>query len=176
MSSEEERKKQQEKNIPIKEEKRSEISRWGPEDYLSEMDRRFDELARRLETINPFQGFWPRLRWPEVAVGRAYSDLIDAGSEYRVVAEVPGIPKDKLDITVTDKQIRIEGEAMTSTKDEKEGYVRRERSYSRISRVLNFPEAVNSEKAEAKLENGILEVKVPKKVPTRAGQHKVIVK
>lgn len=105
-----------------------------------------------------------------------YADLVDSATEYRVVAEVPGIPKEKLNITVTDRDISIEGEAKTDVKEEGEGFVRRERGYSRVSRRLAFPEPVVGSRAEASLSNGILEVRVPKKNPTKPTRHRVTVK
>jgi HSP20 family protein len=155
------------------------IAPWRPDDYLTRMDRAFEDFESRFDRmLAPFPGGWfgPRgwLELPEVR--RPSADLIDSGKEYKVMAEVPGIPKEKLDITVTDGGIKIEGEARTDVHEEKEGFVRRERGYSRISRTLSFPEPVESGKAEATLNNGVLEVKVPKKTPTDAKKHKVAVR
>lgn len=159
------------------EDKAAEIVPWRPDSYVTDFDRYFDDL-RRFDF--PFGGSWlaqrrrllqglPEVRYPS-------ADLIDSGHEYRVVAEVPGIPKEKLDITVTERSVRIEGEAKTDIKEEKEGYVRRERGYSKVSRSLTFPEPVVSDKAEATLSNGVLEVRVPKKTPTKMTRHKIAVK
>jgi HSP20 family molecular chaperone IbpA len=175
------------KHVPVRragKEERAIVPR-RPEDYLSSMDRAFQDFEsrffERMMGQYPGGGGWfaPwRRRWlaelPEVR--HPYADLIDSGKEYRVMAEVPGIPKEKLDITVTDREIKIEGEAKTDLHEEKEGFVRRERGYSRISRSVTFPEPVIADKAEASLNNGILEVKVPKKSPTEVSKHKVVVK
>ncbi len=157
------------------------ITPWRAEDYLSQMDRMFEDFESRFErTLEhlPGPGFLgPRRRWmglPEIR--HPYADLVDSGKEYRIIAEVPGIPKEKLDITVTDREVKIEGEAKTDLHEEKEGFIRRERGYSRISRRVAFPEPVAAEKAEASLNNGVLEVKVPKKTPTTFARRKVLVK
>jgi HSP20 family protein len=159
----------------------TEITPWRPEAYMGQIDMAFDDLARRFEsTFAPFPRTWfaPRRRMlHELSQVRyPYADLIDSGNEYRVLAEVPGIPREKLDITVTSNEIRIEGEAKTDIKEEKEGFVRRERGYSRVSRSLSFPEQVVADKAEASLSNGVLEVRVPKKTATKVTRHKVAVK
>jgi HSP20 family molecular chaperone IbpA len=167
---------------PRKEETR--ITPWRAEDYLGQMDRMFEDFESRFErTLDRFPGlgfpgfFGPGRRWLELPETRHPSaDLVDSGREYRVVAEVPGIPKEKLDVTVTDREIKIEGEAKTDLHEEKEGFVRRERGYSRISRRLTFPEPVVAERAEASLNNGVLEVKVPKKAPTTFTRRKIEVK
>ncbi len=159
----------------------TEITPWRPEDYQDSMDRMFRDFESRFDRLlAPFPAgglFGPGRRlWGVPDVRLPYADLIDSGKEYRVMAEVPGIPKDKLDITVTDREIKIEGEAKTDLHEEKEGFVRQERGYSRISRRLAFPEPVVAEKAEASLNNGVLEVKVPKKEPTTFARRKVAVK
>jgi HSP20 family protein len=173
-----------EKKVPVRKgpEESTAITPWRPDDYLSNIDRMFGGIESPLERVlAPFPArgwFGPGgRRWLETPdVRLPYADLIDSGKEYRVLAEVPGIPREKLDITVTDREIKIEGEAKTDLHEEKEGFIRRERGYSRISRRLAFPEPVVAEKAEASLNNGVLEVKVPKKAPTTFTRHKVAVK
>ena len=173
---------EKEKKVPVKKGREGEtrIASWRANDYMREMDRMFEDFTRRFDSVlPPLGGTWltPRRRWFELPeVRHAYADLIDAGNEYRILAEVPGIPKEKLDITVTDREIRIEGEAKTDIQEEKEGFVRRERGYSKVSRNLTLPEEVMADKAEANLNNGVLEVRVPKKTPTEVTKHKIVVK
>jgi len=169
--------------VPVRKGKKGTAIRpWRPEGYDDSMDRMFRDFESRFDRLlAPFPaGGWfgpGRRRWLEMPdVRLPYADLIDSGKEYRVIAEVPGIPKDKLDITVTDREIKIEGEAQTDLHEEEEGFVRQERGYSRISRRLAFPEPVVAEKAEASLNNGVLEVKVPKKAPTTFTRRKIAVK
>lgn len=157
-----------------------EIAPWRPEQYMGEMDKMFEDFARRFESLfSPFTSSWPvpRRRWLELPeIRRAYADLIDAGKEYRVLAEVPGIPKENLDVTVTPREIKIEGVVKTDIQEEKEGFLRRERGYSKVMRVLAFLEDVIPDKAEATLNNGVLDVRIPKKTPTEVSKHKVAVK
>jgi len=90
---------------------------------------------------------------------------------------MPGIPKDKLDITITEDGIEISGKAETERKEEEKGYVVRERGYSEVYKRMAFPEEVIPDKAEAALKNGLLEIKVPKKTPTPSvKKHKVEIK
>lgn len=67
-------------------------------------------------------------------------------------------------------------EAKTGVEEEKRGYVRRERTYSGFYRNILFPEEVVPEKTESIYQNGLLEIRVPKKTPTEAKKHKVKVK
>jgi HSP20 family molecular chaperone IbpA len=118
--------------------------------------------------------WWRSFEFPETR--RAFADLIDTGKEYRVHAEVPGIPKEKLNISVNSRGIKIEGEAEKTIDEEREGYVHKERTWSKVKRELAFPEEVIPEKADAQVKDGVLEVIVPKKNPTEMKTHKVTVR
>jgi HSP20 family protein len=166
--------------VPVKKRKKGEIVPWQPSQFLSEMDRMFDDFRRGFESMLwPIRAGWPRLAFPSFElpeVREPSTDLIDAGNEYRVCVEMPGIPKEKVDLSITPRGIEVSGEAKTQIEEEKEGYVHKERGYSKIYRSLSFPEDVLPDKAEATLNNGILEVKVPKKTPTEVKKHKVSIK
>ena len=152
-------------------------------DDLRDVDRWFDEFGRRFERAWPSVGqrFGPRGargRWMAELPGtrRPFADLVDSGDCYRVMVEVPGIPKEKLKVAVTDREATIQGEARTDVHEEREGYVRRERGYSRVSRTVVFPEPVLGAKAEASVTDGVLELRVPKKEPAKSATHRVAVK
>ena len=114
------------------------------------------------------------MKAPEIRA--PYYDLIDMGKEYKLRAEIPGIPRDKIDITIDTTSVEISAEAKTETDEEKKGYVSRERTYSSLYRSVAFPEEVIPEKAEATYRDGILELTVPKKIPTEIIKHKVHLK
>lgn len=161
--------------------KKGEMGVWSPSEYAREMERAFVDFENRFDRsfFRPYGGNWflpsfGSLRLPETR--RPFADLIDTGTEYRVRVEVPGIPKEKLNISVTPKEIRIEGEASENIDEKKEGFVRRERTFSQVKRDLTFPEEVQAEKADASVKDGILEVRIPKKSPTDSRTHKVLVK
>jgi HSP20 family protein len=141
------------------------------EDYARSFNRPWPSL---------FQGgffgprWWRSFELPETR--RPFADLIDAGKEYRVHVEVPGIPKDKLNISVTPRGAKIEGEAESNIDQEKEGYVHKERTWSKVSRELSFPEEVIPDQADAVVKDGVLELKIPKKNPTEVKSHKVEVR
>jgi HSP20 family protein len=159
---------------------KGEIVPWRPSEFLGEIDGMFDEFRRRFDSmLIPIRSTWPKIAFPWFElpdVREPFADLIDAGKEYRVSAEMPGVPKEQIDVTVTPRGIEISAETKTKIDEEKEGYVRKERGYSRFHRNLTFPEEVMPDKAEAALNNGMLEVRVPKKTPTETKKHKVSVK
>jgi HSP20 family protein len=163
-------------------ETKGEIAPWHPPEYMQEMDRWLGDFRRGVDDMfASLESGWgwvrPRVPWLAMPdVRHARYDLIDAGNEFRVRAEVPGITKEKLDVTVTGRGVEIVGEAKTDIQEEREGFVRRERGYSKIQRSLAFPEEVIPEKAEASLKDGLLEINVPKKIPTQVRKHRVEIK
>ena len=163
-------------------EAKGEIAPWHPPEYMQEMDRWLGDFRRGLDDMfGSLESGWgwvrPRVPWPAMPdVRHARYDLIDGGNEFCVRAEVPGITKENLNVTVTGRGVEIHGEAKTDIQDEKEGFVRRERGYSKIQRSLALPEEVIPEKAEATLKDGLLEIKVPKRTPTQVRKHRVEIK
>ena len=140
------------------------------DDMLEDFRKRFQESI-----WTPWE--WTITPYAELPVRETYSDLVDEGNKYVVRAEVPGIPKDKIDVTVTKDGIEISGETGAEKEEKEKKFVVRERSYSSIYKSLSFPEEVVADKASCTIKDGILEVSIPKKTPTpEPKKHKVEVK
>lgn len=176
------RKGKEEKRITVREPKEKEtetraLAPWRPYDMWKEMDRmwedfrtNFDDLFLRPFSMTPSAGYLRELREP-------FADLVDTGKEYKITAELPGVPKEKVEVNITRDSVEISAEAGKELKEEKEGYIRQERGYARFYRCLAFPSEVIPEKAEASLNHGVLEVKVPKKEPTpEPKKHRIQIK
>ena len=116
---------------------------------------------------------------PAIPVREATVDLVDEGKRFVVHAELPGVPKDKIDVTLTKDGIEISAETDVEkeAKERNFDFVVRERVYTHVYKQLSFPEEVVPEKAESTFKDGLLEVCIPKKtiVPTPK-KHKVVVK
>ena len=136
---------------------------WTPFDLFDDIDRYFfeDPWFRRSGWMRP----WTGALIPDVK--HTAVDLIDLGKEYKVTAEMPGVAKKDLEVSITPNNISICGETKTETKEGKKDYIRHERSYSTLCRNMRFPEEVNPDKAVATLNDGILEVRIPKITPTK---------
>ncbi|MFP7754150.1 Hsp20/alpha crystallin family protein [Thermodesulfobacteriota bacterium B35] len=89
-------------------------------------------------------------------------DIYDDGDDMVLKAEIPGIKKDDLDVTITDEAITISGEKKQEEKVDKENYHRIERRYGSFSRSFRLPDNVNAGKAKAEFKDGVLEVRIPK--------------
>lgn len=89
-------------------------------------------------------------------------DVVDRDSEILVRAEVPGVDKKDVNISLTDNLLTIKGETRTEKKEEQGDYHRREIASSSFARTFTLPCSVDSSKAAASLKDGVLEVTLPK--------------
>lgn len=89
-------------------------------------------------------------------------DIVDRDTEILVRAEVPGVEKKDLTISLTDNLLTIKGESKTEKKEEKGDYHRREISSSSFARSFTLPGSVDSTKAAASMRDGVLEITLPK--------------
>ena len=89
-------------------------------------------------------------------------------NQLQIPGKLPFLPKQAdCNRFVTVRPVFLCKQVLTEIEKEDEGYIRRERSYSTLCRSMAFPEEVNPDKAEATLKDGILEIKVAKKTPTK---------
>jgi HSP20 family protein len=151
-------------------EKKDEEKRMTPRDYwmsdpFAEMRRMLDtfraNMEETIERVFPSQASLPALKQPRV-------DILDLGDALQVVADMPGVQKEDIEINLTPERIEISAESSTETERKEEDYTYRERGYASYRRMLDLPAEVLSDKAEATFKNGVLEVKLPKKEPTEA--------
>ncbi len=130
---------------------------------FDEMDRMFDSFFPR-GWLRPMRWEWPS--WAEAAApfeGKAPRvDVIERDNEVVIKAELPGVKKGDIDVSMTDNTICIKGSTRHEEKEEKGDYYRREMSRGEFSRTLSLPAEVDGDKAKAKFADGVLEVVVPK--------------
>jgi HSP20 family protein len=105
---------------------------------------------------------WPR--WPELPLeGRFPSiDVINRDKEIQIKAEVPGIDKEDLSVTVTNRTLTIKGESRHEEESGEGELHRREIRTGSFSRTLTLPEDVDGSKAKASYKDGLLELRLPK--------------
>ncbi|MCW5619844.1 MAG: Hsp20/alpha crystallin family protein, partial [Burkholderiales bacterium] len=89
-------------------------------------------------------------------------DATEDDKAYRITADIPGVHKEDIRISVDDNEVTITAES-SSDKEEKEGerVVLRERAYGAMSRTLTLPQAVDDDNAQARYENGVLTLTLP---------------
>ena len=101
-------------------------------------------------------------------------DMVDRDSELLVRAELPGVKKDELEITVDDDFLTIAVKREVAEKESSEHFFRAETSRGSMERTIPLPVDVVGDKAKAELKDGILELVIPK--ATKVSRHKVNVR
>lgn len=150
--------------------KTGEVQKAAPARALSpfeEMDRMFDSMFEGFFPSRLLSGFGRGLSpWgealPRTVMRFPKADVIDRDSEVVVHAEVPGIAKEDLEISVSDNSVTIKGETKKETKAEKGEYHRCEISRGSFSRTIALPSAVTPDGAKATFKDGMLELTLPK--------------
>jgi len=124
----------------------------------------FDEMERMFD--NFFSRGWLRPRWGEMMSAfeerMPRVDVIDREAEVVVRAEVPGVKKEDLDVSVSDNTVTIRGETSHEEKEEKGDYYRSEMSRGSFVRTVLLPSNVNAEQAKASFSDGVLQLTLPK--------------
>jgi len=131
--------------------------------------RRMEERLRKIERM--FEQFFPKIpeieiRFPE-GFREPLSDLKETEDEYILSIELPGVKKEEIAINATEDEIEVKAESKKLVEEEKEGVIRKERSYKGFYRRFQLPSKIVPEEIEAKYEDGILEIRMPKKVKER---------
>jgi HSP20 family protein len=163
-----------------KEKKAGEIKK-GAEGQMApypfgDMQRDFDRMINRFQ--HEFEDFWAPPRWrremlwrhrhPMMPFGESMLpsvDLEDQGKDYRLTVDLPGFKKEDVDVEVADDSVTVHAKKTQSEEEKNKNYVRRERAAQTYYRRIQLPEMVRSDEAKASLNNGILEVTLPKKEP-----------
>lgn len=102
-------------------------------------------------------GYWGRtMNVPAV-------NIIDEKNEYLVSLAVPGMKKDDFKIDVDGNILTISSEKEETKEEKEKAFTRKEYNYSSFSRSFTLPDAVNKEKIDAKYEDGVLKISLPRK-------------
>ncbi len=140
------------------------ITRFSPVHGLERFSP-FDELERMMDTLRmrPFAG--PAALRPEVRL-----DVSEDDKAYMVKAEMPGVAKDDIKISVDGNQVTISAEVRKEREDEGRNMLCAERYYGQMHRSFTLETPVDEEKADARYENGVLVLTLPKKAGAKVHQ------
>ncbi len=152
------------KHLPISRDK-SKGRRSLMTDPFEEMDQVFDRLLGRSllrEWMHP-KGWWPFESGTERGV-LPRVDVSDRDDEIVIRAEMPGVKKEDLDISLSDNTITLRGTIKEEEQEVKEGeyYYYRETGHGEFVRSLALPATVDGTKVKATFKNGVLHVVLPK--------------
>lgn len=89
-------------------------------------------------------------------------DIEAKPDEFVLRANVPGLKPDDLHIEIVDNTVTLRGEFKAESKNEQDSYLLVERQYGQFTRSFTLPVSLDSTKAEARIENGLLTLRLPK--------------
>ncbi|KAJ3113043.1 Serine/threonine-protein kinase [Physocladia obscura] len=122
------------------------------------MERRmnsiFNELASPVFSNSP--------AWTAFASGSPTVDVSESEKAYFVTADLPGIKKEEITVTVKNNVLTISGERKVDTEEKNDVRHVVERSYGSFSRSIALPNDVSNDKISASMENGVLKLEIPK--------------
>jgi HSP20 family protein len=130
----------------------------------------FDEMERVFERIFP-RGWLRPLAWESPLLSEFAEPLqrgmprvavLDGEDNVVIRAEVPGVDKKDLEVSVNETSVAIKGKVMREAKEEKGDYYCCEIGSGEFSRTIGLPCAVDASKASAQLKDGMLELTLPK--------------
>lgn len=126
----------------------------------------------RLSLYDPFADVFPELfrgmlapvKMPDGQALEVRVDVKESNADYTVHAELPGVAKDDIHVEIEGNRVSITGEVKRETeKKEGERLLRSERYYGSVARSFALAHELDDAKAEAKFENGVLTLTLPKK-------------
>jgi len=111
-----------------------------------------------------------RSGYPSMEIWQPAIEVEEQPGQLKITAEVPGLNKEDIKVSVTNDVLTIEGERKQEKEEKRKGYYHSERSYGRFSIVL--PDGAKTDQATAQLNNGTMEIIVP--IPERKNDRKEI--
>lgn len=141
------------------------------DEFLTSFDSFFGDIFEDMfpETTREFGiGLFSKGAYPKV-------DVLDSEDKMCLTAEIPGLTKSQVSIQVQDGVLTIKGEKQSDNKKEKPGtYIYQELKKSSFARSFQLNDNLDADKIDAKFENGVLEVVIPKRTPEPKSQTKII--
>ncbi len=127
------------------------LTLWNPFAEIERIRREFDRL---LEELVPREE-GERVFAPVV-------DVYETDQELVVKAELPGVKKENVEVSIRDNALHIRGEKKEEKEERTGAYHRVERVYGRFERAVPLPTDVKVESAKAEFKDGVLEIRIPK--------------
>lgn len=140
--------------------------------------REFDNMRRDMERLfeDVFEPFGRRTRWlPRISERDSIVpnvDMYNKKNEIVVKAQLPGVEKEDIDLTITKESLTIKGEIKKEEVKEGECYCS-ECTYGSFLRTIPLPTEIDVAKTKAHFKNGVLEITLPKLEEAKAKEVKL---
>lgn len=117
---------------------------------------------------NMFEEFLAPLESQESAISTPRMNVVENDQAFIVEADMPGVAKEDIKLSVDNRRVSIEGEVKReTTQKDGQNMLHAERVISKFTRSFTLPAEVDENRADAKLENGVLTLTLPKKEATQ---------
>jgi HSP20 family protein len=128
---------------------------------------------------DPFGGLGPLGNWfgdfsPSQFQPRV--DVTDDGDALRIVAELPGLTRDDVELEVIEDMLVLSGDKRIESNSDEKGCYRVERVFGHFQRAIPLPAGIDLERVEATFANGVLTVRVPKTGAEAAAKRRIEIK
>jgi len=139
----------------------------GPNDsfraFQQEFERAFGRLGRGAASV------FSELRFPAL-------DVTEADDALEVTAELPGVNKEDVDISIVNGMLTIKGEKKAEKEDKQENAYMLERSYGSFSRSIPLPFELGTSEVDASFKDGVLKIRIPRPPEAKQEARKIEIK
>lgn len=132
------------------------LTRWNPTGELETMRKQVNSLFGHSLLAGNGEEFFTSTEWTPLV------DVAEDDKEFTVKAELPGLKKEDVKVTVENGHLRITGERRMEKEEKGKRYHRIERAYGSFERSFLLPEDAQESKLTADFEGGLLKVHIPK--------------
>ena len=142
------------------------ITKYAPR--CSEMSFPFDASVSSM--LNDMMG------WSRNAALSSWApnvDIVESEDSYQIHAELPGITEEEVNVSLNNNVLTLSGEKKQEIKDEKDNFVRVERTYGKFERSFSLPSNIVADKVDASYKDGVLTVTIPKAEEAKSRQIKI---
>jgi HSP20 family protein len=136
-------------------------------------------LPREMESFlerfwnDPIVASWTPGRSEDLAAWTPGVDVVEESDAYVFHADLPGVPKENVDITFEDNILTVSGSRERHDESNQGQYRRVERRYGRFTRSFALPSQVDTNKVDASFRDGVLVIRVPKAETAKARKIKI---
>ena len=146
----------------------------SPDGFIKSVNDEISSILNR-----NFDSFFPEYIYNEAEEAEKFAmpvELHEKEKEYSVRAELPGVKKEDLDIDIDKNYIVINAKKEEEKCEDEKAYKKSEFRYGEFSRTVYFPDEIDVDKTEAKLEHGVLKIHAPKRFAEKDAKKKLSVK
>lgn len=153
-----------EKETKNQESKKEPVMLYVSNDVQKDLNRVIDRIARDFEDFLDLPKRRGQAMWRSAM---PYADVEDRGKDFFLTVDLPGFKKEEVNVEVTNDYVIIQATKHMATEEEekKKQYIRKERAAESYYRKIMLPQEIESDQAHANLNDGVLQVTLPKKTP-----------